>query len=239
MKIMVCLISMMKLVLKVLSLLTVALLPAYGQFDSLKYGAYLNSTEFNLNKPRYESEFIVTKKSQLGYYGYADSSLYPAAKLKIRPDLYLVTSTNPAIKNRTINKLIWGIYDNETFYLNARKIGMANGYIKIEELNRYSYFIGKPILSLRQEQMVNQAAFNYGMFGVLLSSLAIHSKNKNNIHYILNLKTGMIHLLTGKYVVWLLQPYNDLLEMYKSEKNNESLEVLLKYIELINSRFSS
>jgi len=45
----------------------------------------------------------------------------------------------------------------------------------------------------------------------------------------------MINLLTKSYITRILKPYDYLLLSFDSEKNNNSFEILLKYLDLINN----
>lgn len=215
-------------------LLTLFMSKAFNQFGTIKNGAYLNGTDFNNNKPLFEPEFRYIKKSQK--CDFADDDIYASIEPCNKIDIYLVKSKNPKIKKKIINKIVWGIYENSSFYLNARKIGMAKGYIKIEKLETYSYFKGKPIKSIYQKYRLKKSAIESGLIGAGITAAIINSENKHNIHYILNMKTGMIHILNKDYLSLIIQPYSDLLLLFNLEDNNERIDVLLEYIDLINKK---
>ncbi len=151
-------------------------------------------------------------------------------------NLYDIESRNPKIKRKTIKKMLWGIYDDHSFYLNARKIGMANGYIKIDSLKLYSYFRGKPILTPYQGYRLDKAGFEYGLIGTAVAAEKISYENRENVHYILNAKNGLIHLLNKDYLLRILQLHGDLLLLYNLEEDKDSIFVMLKYVDLINER---
>lgn len=198
------------------------IIKANCQPDSLKNGAYRNSVDFNKNKPLYQSEFTFVKK-------YHEQI----------PELYLVKSINPKIQKKIINNVIWGIYYNHSFYLNAKKIGMTEGYIKISDLKIYNYFRGKPIMTLSQRARLNKSIFEWGLTGALLTSAEIEAENKDNIHYVLNIKSGIINLLSKEYMLRLLKLHGELLLNFQIENNNDSIEVFLKYLDLVNKAESS
>jgi hypothetical protein len=191
----------------------------FGQSDTIKKGAYRNHIDFAKNQPLYESRFYFSKQNNR----------------KI-PELYFVRTTDLHISYRKLKKVIWGIYDGGAFYINAGRIGMKEGYIRIEKLERYSYFKGIPIKSLIQKDKLNQSAYMFGATGAVLTSIEIAKENKNKIHYVLNLETGMVNLLTRNYMLMVLQPHPELLNAFQAEENNESIDVLLKYIDLLNKK---
>ncbi|RLD25329.1 MAG: hypothetical protein DRI54_05080 [Bacteroidetes bacterium] len=187
------------------------------QIDSLEIGAYRNSMDLRKNSPFYNTDFIFTKKDHY----------------KI-PELYTLSRTNIKLKKKIFDNGIWGIYDGESFYINAKRLGMVNGYIKIEKLGKYSYFKGKPIMSLNQQSRLNNSALNFGLIGASVSGAKIANENQADVNYVLNIETGMINLLNKDFMMLILRPYNELLSSFEYEDEPESLEVLLMYLDLVN-----
>ena len=181
--------------------------------------AYRNSLDFNNNIPLFTADFFFTKKNNN----------------KV-PDLYKVKSVLNKINKRTIKNTVWGLYSDSTFYLNIGRLGMVNGYVKIPKLKNYSYFRGSPVKSINQEARIINASVNFGLIGGAVSGSIVEKENRNNIHYILNTKTGMINCLNRNYLIRVLQPYDDLLFYFQIEKDKDSLEVLLHYIDLLNKK---
>ena len=182
-----------------------------------KNGAYRNHLDFQNNRPLTESNFRFIQKDNLRV-----------------PKLYHVISKDGSVKTKTIKKIIWGIYYNGSFFLNVEKLGMVNGYIKFDSLTKYCYFKGKPIMTLGQEERLNRSSRDFGLTGAVVTGTRIHIENKEDLHYVLNVQTGMINLLTKNYILRILEPYNELLMYFDFEKDNSSIEVLLKYLDLIN-----
>ena len=144
-----------------------------------------------------------------------------------------------SLKTRIVNKIIWGIYDGNSLYINAARIGMIKGYIRIEKLGRYSYFKGIPIISISQQDKMNNSAVMFGATGSIITKSQIANENKNNVNYVLNLETGMVNLLNKSYLLLLLDHFPDLIDEYNQEDKNESIEVILKYLDLLNRRVKS
>lgn len=189
----------------------------FGQSDTVKTGAYRNSVEFKKNTPFLESRFIFVKRN-----------------IKKVPELYMVKSNDQSITINTINKVIWGIYDGKSFFINAARIGMIKGYIKIERFGKYSYFKGIPIKSIIQKERLNNSSYLFGVTGAIITSAQIAEENRGRVNYILNTETGMVNLLTKDYFLRILQPYPELLNNYQKEENGNSLDTVLKYIDLLN-----
>lgn len=187
------------------------------QYESIKNGAYRNSVDFSQNEPLYTSHFNFIPKNH-----------------KKIPNLYKVKSENKSIKKGVLDNVIWAIFKDQSLYLNAERIGMKNGYIKIEKLGEYSYFRGVPVKSLIDQSRINNSALNYGLIGVAATSNKIKSENTEDIHYVLCLKSGMINLLSKNYMLRILRSHNELLYSFEHEENNETIEVQLRYLEFVN-----
>jgi hypothetical protein len=54
------------------------------------------------------------------------------------------------------------------------------------------------------------------------------------VHYILNLNSGMVNLLTENYVKRVLQDYPSLLMEFEKDRSTKSISGLKSYIEKVN-----
>lgn len=208
-----------KTVLLLFAFLLAVSLVSYAQKNDIKTGAYRNSVDFNRNKPLYKTEFNLKAKHN-----------------KHIPNLYEIKPEDVKISNKILNKAIWGIYQDSCFYLNAERIGMEKGYIKIGKIRRYCYFVGLPVKSLNQQARLETSAFTFGLTGALVSNSVIDKETKNDTNYVINMKSGMPNLLTKDYMLRILKPYPGLLIKYQHEENNESLGIRLKYIDMLNQK---
>ncbi len=211
-------ITRLKASLFLIPLMLVAMLTATAQTQKFKNGAYRNSVDFLNRKPLYTSEFIFKQKS---YHPYVD-------------ELCRVKARNPRVGKAKLNMNVWGIYVDGAFYLNARRIGLADGFIKIGKLEKYSCF--RAPYKLTQDQKIRQqfSAFAFGAAGSAVSEYRIDKENKDKVHYILNYRTGMVNLLTKQYLERILEDNPEISYRFLKEQNQESFDVLFKYIELIN-----
>jgi hypothetical protein len=203
----------------ILSFIAICIVEVHCQTSPLKVGAYRNIIEFNKQTPFYANTFIFRKKKNDNI-----------------PELYTVKSNDTLTNGGIIKNSIWCIFDGENFYLNAHRIGMTDGYIRIDTLKKYSYFKGLPIATINQQSRMRNSVINFGLTGYAVSSLLISGENQRNVHYVLNSQNGMVNLLTNEYLTILLQPYSELLLNYQQEEDYESIEILLKYLDLINKQ---
>lgn len=188
-----------------------------SQPDTLKNGAYRNVVDFKNNKPLFvtDFEFIKTAHSRI-------------------PELYRIFAKESRFTRKINSNSVWAIWCDGNLYLNAKRLNMANGYIKICKPLKYNYFKGGPVMTQIQKNRLQNAGQNFGLLGLSISGIIINEENKKDLHYFLILETGMINLVTKPNVLRVLQSNEDLLEKYEHEDNNESLEVLLKYLSLLN-----
>ena len=210
--------QMQRTIFTSLYIMVISVSPALAQTTKMSNGAYMNSVDLAVNKTLYDCEFqIKLKKNIKGV------------------DLYKITPVDLLIGNKIMKNQVWAIYKNGVFYINAFRLGMdKKGFIKIDKLGKYSYFKGLPILSLAERDKVKKSGVNYGLIGAAVSSAQVAEQNKGKVHYILNLKTGITNLLTRDHLLRLLKPHPSLLKAYEAEEKNRTLEVVLKYLDLIN-----
>jgi hypothetical protein len=202
-----------------ITLLCFLTLKGHCQLDTTLIGAYRNCVDFENNKPLYPLNFKFEKLDN--------------PKIPELYDVIIENDSRLSIKN---DNSIWGIYDGKYFYLNGQRIGMTHGYIRVPKKGNYAYFKGIPVKSLEQQERINNSAFMLGMTGAVIGNSTIDKENRDRIHYVLNFKTGMINLLTRDYMLRILEPYSDLLYSFQQEMDNNSIELLKNYLDLLNMR---
>jgi hypothetical protein len=190
---------------------------AYSQLDTIPSGAYRNCVDFSNKKILYDYDFKMIKKES-----------------RAIPEFYEVKLNSGKINKKALNKLVYCIFDGNNFYLNLNRYGMANGFVNLGKPMEYCYFKGTPIRTVQQDENQLDSYLNYGLFGYAVAHAIISNKNKDHIHYVLEVKKGMIDLLSKNYMLRILEQYPVLLEHFQQEEENESLEVLLKYLDLVN-----
>ncbi len=205
-----------------LSVFLIVCIIVLGQTDSILIGGYRNIVEFKRKTPTYRSSFTFKKKEH-----------------PMIPELFYAKSNDRKIKGSILKKSIFIIYTGEKYYINAERIGMVPGYIKIDTLRHYSYFKGKPIKTAFQQEKNKNAFFYYGVAGYAISSAETYSEISGNIYYVFNSETGSVNLLNRQYLSLILQPYSELDLKYQIETNKDSLDVMLDYLDLLNKRIES
>lgn len=208
--------------------------PGFGQADTIKEGAYLNSTEFAKNSPIFEYKFEFKRKKNSNI-----PELYQIVFINPETEIYDDIYYNPenVYYNNKIKKLTefaWGIYSKGYFYINARKLGMVNGYIKILNFGKYCYFKGRPVKSIGQKEIIKHSCCMFGLVGGFIATAIVSKKNKGRDHYILNIETGMVNVLTKSYMLRILEPFPDLYFSYNREEDQDSPPIQIEYINKVN-----
>ena len=200
---------------------------SFGQIDSIvKNGAYRNIITLQKNSPFLESEFEIKdiSKHDPGYYN---------------TQVYRIKSKDERIRWKTFIRETWVICDGNLFYFNCLRMDMGDDFIKIKYAGRYSYFIGRPILTEKQKRQVSNAAYAGGLIGGAIAASSINAKNAGKVHFIMDFQTGLVHYMDQKYLTWILGAEIDLLEQYNWEAKQDSITVMRKYIELLNERLKN
>ncbi|MBL4657008.1 MAG: hypothetical protein JKX73_03345 [Flavobacteriales bacterium] len=201
-----------------LSFLSMGLGSSIAQLENTTYGAYRNSVDLKENKPLFTCQFEIT-----------------AIKNKNKIDLYKVKPVGQKIKAKEMAYAIWAIYQRGKFYLNAQKLGMMKGFIKVEVVGKYSYFKGVPILSMAQKNQISEGTFMFGLIGAATSTSQVSKDNEGKEHYVLNLESGISNLLTPGYMLKMMKPHEDLQKQYEASEN-KSLREVLRFVDLVNER---
>jgi hypothetical protein len=204
---------------KILLLLCLfAPLLALSQIDITKAKAYRNPADFNNDKPLYETTFKFIRKKEARFHG--------AYRVKA-----------PELKNtgKDLNYGIWIIADDEYLYLNGTREGLLDGYYKFKKGSKYYYFQAEPRLSNAQQESLNNSALLFGLFGAALTNAQMNVKNSQKIHHVLDLENATTYYLTKEIIQELLVEYPVLLREFNEIENNDDMEVLKEYLEIIGS----
>jgi hypothetical protein len=204
-------------------------LTSFSQNDTIhqKLGAYRNAVDYKNNKLLIEGKFIMTKLKYPKSFEFYDIK-------NIKP----TDSTQP-VTYFNMKYGIWAIIDSSNIYFNSYRFGIGKGFAKAIEKGRYCYIKGKPITNENQDESVTQAGLLGGLVGEGIAAGTIYLKLKDKIHYVIDVQNGNIHNLDKNYLCYILQPHADLYDQYLNEPNNETIEVLIKYVKLINDRLDS
>ena len=208
---------MKKTILFIFMLIPFHLLMA--QTDTIKIGAYKTFTNFINNKPFVHKTF----------------KLKPRKTISDVPTYWVVNDT-PKVNKYFIDVHNWGIHNGEYLFINSQWVNDKKGYLRVQELGRYSYFEAEPVMSNSQKESVKKSSNMGGGMGTIISKAVIYGQIAHNTHYILDLKTGFVYQLTKNNLMDILDTEPDLKEQFKNEDKQEDLIILKKYIKLLNER---
>jgi hypothetical protein len=186
--------------------------------------AYRNYNDFINDKPLYQTDFRYVRIKSIKTY-----------------DAFKVKSDELAISGNEFKYSIWIISDGEYLYLNGTRNGCIDGYIRLKKGSDYYYFMAQARLTTDQQESLNRSLM-YGAFGGAIAggvAGAIASSqtginNSQKVHHVLDLINGQTFFLTKNYIRALLAEYPSLLQKFDDTDNNDDIEVLKSYLELIN-----
>ncbi|MFN8256330.1 MAG: DUF6563 family protein [Bacteroidales bacterium] len=206
--------------------LTISFVKGFSQIDSVKNGIYRNFIDFKNNSPFYILNIQIEE-----------------IKSSSIPELYKVTPLDNKISEKTIKKIVWGIYNNGTFYLNVERFGMAPGYIKFQTLKKYNYFKGVTLGAMKIRRDNAREYISAVVFAQSIATLSNGTGGANfyqgkvhKVDYILDMNSGLPIELTKNYVLRLIDLYEDLKGRLNYSEDEASIEDLLYYIDILNQR---
>lgn len=194
---------------------------AQAELDFIQTGAYLNLYDFKHNEPAYNCNFTFVKNPNdiCDYIFYINSYDFSSK-----------------ISKKTLFKNIFIIKSDSSVYLNCYRFGMGNGYMRMVSFGRYCYLLGKGLITARDKQVMNKAAIAGGLMGAATAVVFLDIARNKPHHYIYDLNTGNLHTLDSSYVHFILERHSDLYGHFLNETVGDSVEVLLKYIMMVNDR---
>jgi hypothetical protein len=191
----------------------------YESFKKFSEGIPILTTGFHM-EPRYSNEI---RDSRAGGYFLEFDEGKPPAK----------TATNH----------IWGVYYDDTLYINRKFFQGKKGFDKVYCLGSFGYFHGiNPKPGTVSENSIYASTILFGLVGGVVSGVA--DNNRNNLYgkfprvmiYLLDYETGMVSPLTSFKLEKILEPDPELLEMYIKEKNRFSMMVMHAYLDTFAER---
>jgi hypothetical protein len=194
--------------------------PGFAQLKDKHYGAYRSLLDFQNNRPSYIGTFE------------------KAGKTKKKTTIYIL---QPAVKEAAIKPAYdaWMVYDNSGLYINRRYVKMGNGFYRMEETGMLCYFIGQHVKTVNETREIAEAAFWLGAAGYANAMLEVKRRNKDEVHFLLNLETGVVHTLNPGYLEMMMQPFAELHERYIKEPEAASVETMLAYLKELNKEYET
>jgi hypothetical protein len=197
-------------------------------------GGYISYQEFKTGKPTFPDDFNIILKSASKILSWDCND-------------YKIKSSNPEITKKIIRKNIWGIFHNDTLYLNTRLLLKTNYYVNVDSsYGKYS-FIFPPLpqnTKVLKELGIDPDYAGYTIAGFLGGAVggAIYGgikatqDKKKRIPLVYNMEAGWIKLLSRPTIAGLCNKYPDLRQEFMEEQYKDDPKTLLRYLYLINSR---
>jgi hypothetical protein len=182
-------------------------------------GGYSNIENFNKNTPDFKSQFTINKRTKGAIISFGGND-------------YSVDSDS--ISNSILRSKIWGVFKDDTLYINGMSLVGAFGYCKVEILGEYMYV--RPMSPVKPKfkkelGIPNNPSYSSGAVGGAVQGA---SSALSRIPVIVEKTTGKKFILTKERILPLIKNYTELNDNFKTESDQDNIETLLKYIRLLN-----
>ncbi|MFA6335056.1 MAG: DUF6563 family protein [Bacteroidales bacterium] len=187
-------------------------------------GGFTSFEEFKNNNPKFADSFTILKRTTADIKAWGGND-------------YKVESADELITKNIIKREIWGIYKNDTLYLNGMSVTGLIGYVRVEISGKYSFLRPSfPVnLKIQKELGLNDPQYGY-LFGAVGGAFQGAKMALKRIPLIYNMETGEKMLLTEPTMIKILEKYPDLRNEFNIETDKKNEGVLLKYLRKINER---
>jgi len=196
---------------------------AIGQpLTNVKSGGYTSLEEFKIGTPKYEDSFIIHKRTIADIKAWGGND-------------YKVESTNSQITKDIIKREIWGIFQDDTLYLNGIPITGLFGYSQVEVIGPYSFL--KPAYPANRQIQKKLGLDNKqlgNMFGAVGGAIQGAQLAVQRVPLVLVLENGEQMLLTKQNLSIILESYPDLKSQFEADQDSSNEETLLNYLQKIN-----
>jgi hypothetical protein len=191
----------------------------YESFKKFREGIQILTSGFHM-EPRYSYEIRDSRAG--GYFLEFDEGKPPV---------------------KTATNRIWGVYYDDTLYINRKFFQGKKGFDKVYCLGSFGYFHGKnPNSSNLSETNLYTNTLLFGIVGSSIISAVDEERNRlygkfpHVMIYLLDYETGMVSPLTSFKLEKILEADPKLLEMYMKEKNRFSMMVMHAYLDTFAER---
>ncbi len=210
------------LILAFISTLSIA---SFGQRQSLyKAGGYSTLANFQNNTPNYLDTFIMSRRTTGDIKAWGGND-------------YMIKSMKETTTKKVIKNKIWGIFINDTLYLNGINLTGLDWYSKVELFGKYCFlkpaFPVSPKIQKELGVIDSQYGYTFGAIGGAIQGAKIAVKRIPLIYSILN---GQKMLLSKKNIIMLLESHPEIKTNFLNEPKQESEETLLKYLKILNEK---
>jgi len=172
-------------------------------------GVYLTHEQFKNQTPAFNTELktIIRSSGDLFWSGGND---------------YKFESPIDSLDSDYIKKKIYAYVKKDSVFINCGRHKLQSWYALAITNGNFIVFRS----SVSTGKMIGASALGGAIGGAMVGG--------NNHMHVLSLRTGNARELDKKYLTGRLEEHPTLLEEYNLEKNRESSEILLKYIDKLN-----
>lgn len=152
-------------------------------------------------------------------------------RVKFRKHYNAVTFVDTSGRRIKGLNALWGVVCDDTLYLNMD----GRHFVPMKEMGAFCYFTGPQYVSPEQSDRLNRNSFLFGLIGGGITAASIDAKNKGLIHYVMNSRTGVVHLMEPPYMRIILADMPELMSRFESEADKASAETMLSYLRKANA----
>lgn len=204
------------------SIIIMLIFSQMGICQNIKEGAYLSIEEFKENTPSYTCplEIIERTKGNIRANGGND---------------YKIEADKSDITKKSLKKKVWGVYNNDTLYLNGIPITGYLWYAKVEIYGKYCFLrAAYPMKPEIQEELGLDNKEIGNMFGAVGGAIQGAKVATMRVPIIYNLETSEKLLLTEHNIAKLIKAHSILTKEFNDEPNKTEEKILLKYLTRLN-----
>lgn len=141
------------------------------------------------------------------------------------------------------NNHIWGVYYNDSLYINRKFFQGKSGFDKVYCLGSFGYFHGiNPHAGAELDNSTVNSAHLFGVVGGIVTGGI--GENRNYLYgkyprvmiYLIDYKNGMISPLTRFKLEQILEDDQELLNLYSREEHKSSMMVMHAYLDTFAER---
>jgi hypothetical protein len=184
-----------------------------AQHTEIRNGAYKSFTDFRKNKPYKEN-----------------------VQFKFKPywvNKNILKVKGGKLKSKDLKYDTWGIFQGSALYLNLLFLNKGTGYVKVLEFGRFSlYRIGRK----EPKEPGFWESFFLEVFFPDEYDLLTSFAGKGERFYVFDLKNCLSKPINVPNMYVFLNNNRDLYQQYRNEEDNESIELIQRYLRDLNAR---
>jgi hypothetical protein len=171
-------------------------------------GVYLTHEQFKNRTPAFNTELktIIRSSEEIFWRG---------------GNLFKFESKNDSLKNEYVKNRIYAYVKNDSVYINCKHHGLQNWYALAITFGNFVVL---------KSAVKSDVAFTAALIGPISSTLV----SGNDHLHVLNLRSGKCKELNKAYIKAALKAFPELLVKFEQEKKQNSMVVLVEYINLLN-----